>query len=157
MKVDLIFKNAFKGIEANKKDRIMISAQDDLQDIGFRQFNNSIVTREGERVDIVNYSQHANVLPVLDPLDYLDRKKEDAKNIEIDTSNSEVEEGFKKGELIPLGFDREEDEDERIREDELKKKLEFPDLNIGIPEEVKLKEEAKQAKIRELQADPANK
>ena len=123
MKIDLIFKNAFKGIEANKNDRIMISAQDDED----------------------------GILPIMDPLEYLDKKKELIKNIEIDDKDADKIEGFHKGQLIPLGYDRDQDEDDRVKIQDAQTAQEYPDLNLGISVEEKLKEEAKQAKVRELQ------
>jgi len=128
MKLDIIFKNAFKEVETDKPGHIMISSQD----------------------------EHGDILPIMDPLDYLEHKKEQNRNIEINDSNSEYEEGFHRGELIPLGYDREEDEDKRVRFQQQQKVDEFPDVNIGIPEEVKMREDAKLAKVRELQGKDKN-
>lgn len=57
-----MFRSAFQTIEKKPKNKIMISAQDHTGDI----------------------------LPIIDPLDYLDKKKEMYKNIEIaDQANEE--------------------------------------------------------------------
>jgi hypothetical protein len=123
MKLDIMFKNAFKDIESQRTDRIRISAQDD----------------------------HGDILPIMDPLDYLDQKKQSYRDIEIEDPRADGEEGFKRGELIPMAYDRDEAEEKRVRFEEQIKMEEFPDINIGIPEEEKQREEAKQAKVRELQ------
>ena len=55
-----------------------------------------------------------------------------------------------------MAFDRDEDEEQKFNEDMQRKLQEFPDLNIGIPEEEKIKEDARLAKVRELQNDENN-